>query len=190
MYTHSLRKAAESIILWVHLAEFSFRFAAEILNAPAFSQLKQETLEILTSITEIPQFSPPKVRTRDSHTMTFPTNASRLNLLIQDRFVSKGWERNPLITNDGLSKIKADYLKGRVIVEVQFGNMGRWYADLYKFQLSVSLGNADVGVSVVAMKHFAETMDENVAHYERVVRELGYARNSIAVPIWVIGIEP
>jgi hypothetical protein len=47
-----------------------------------------------------------------------------------------------------------------------------------------------VGVLVVPMQSFANTIDENVAHYERVVRELPYAKMSITLPIWVIGLSP
>ena len=40
------------------------------------------------------------------------------------------------------------------------------------------------------MQRFANTIDENVAYYERVVRELPYAKMSITLPIWIVGIEP
>jgi hypothetical protein len=86
--------------------------------------------------------------------------------------------------------MKADYKKDRVQVEVQFGNMARWYTDVFKFQVSCSLGLIDVGVLVVPIQDFASTIDENVAYYERVMRELPYAKMSITLPIWVIGIRP
>jgi hypothetical protein len=77
-----------------------------------------------------------------------------------------------------------------VQAEVQFGNMSRWTYDVFKFQVSYSLDLIDVGVLVVPMQAFADTIDENVAHYERVVRELPYAKMSITLPIWVIGLSP
>jgi hypothetical protein len=40
------------------------------------------------------------------------------------------------------------------------------------------------------MQSFAATIDENIAYYERVTRELPYAKMSITLPIWVIGIAP
>jgi hypothetical protein len=89
-----------------------------------------------------------------------------------------------------MTGIKADYKKARVQVEVQLGNMARWYTDVFKFQVSYSLGLIDVGVLVVPMQAFADTIDENIAHYERVVRELPYAKMSITLPIWVVGIAP
>jgi hypothetical protein len=75
-------------------------------------------------------------------------------------------------------------------VEVQFGNMARWYTDVFKFQVSYSLDLIDVGVLVVPMQEFADTIDENIAYYERVVRELPYAKMSLTLPIWVVGLAP
>jgi Restriction endonuclease BglII len=68
--------------------------------------------------------------------------------------------------------------------------MSRWTYDVFKFQVSYSLDLIDVGVLVVPMQEFASTIDENVAYYERVMRELPYAKMSITLPIWVIGIRP
>lgn len=43
---------------------------------------------------------------------------------------------------------------------------------------------------VVPMQRFANLIDENVAYFERVARELPWAKMSLTLPIWVIGIEP
>lgn len=99
-------------------------------------------------------------------------------------------QRQPPITANEVTGIKADYKKDRVQVEVQFGNMARWYTDVFKFQVSYSLDLIDVGVLVIPMQDFAATIDENVAYYERVMRELPYAKMSITLPIWVVGVRP
>ena len=112
-----------------------------------------------------------------------------MNNLLDDLFEKRGWDCQPLVTNDGATNIKADYKKDRVQVEVQFGNMARWYTDVFKFQVSYSLGLIDVGVLVVPTQAFSRTIDENVAYYERVTRELPYAKMSITLPIWVVGID-
>jgi len=122
--------------------------------------------------------------------MTFTTAQKNMNALLNDEFKKKGWDCQPLVTKDNVTGIKADYKKDRVQVEVQFGNMARWYTDVFKFQVSYSLGLIDVGVLVVPMQEFANTIDENIAYYERVVRELPYAKMSITLPIWVVGISP
>jgi len=53
-----------------------------------------------------------------------------------------------------------------------------------------SLGLIDVGVLILPMKDFSKTMGENIPHFERVARELPYAKMSITLPILVIGIAP
>jgi hypothetical protein len=173
----------------VQLTTYSYRFAAEVLSSPAFVRERQDIEQIFGSIT-VPQLNPPKLRTRGGKTWTFTTSQKGLNVALNTEFEARGWDCQPPVTEDKVTGIKADYKKARVQVEVQFGNMARWYTDVFKFQVSYSLGLIDVGVLVVPMQAFANTIDENVAHYERVVRELPYARMSITLPIWVVGIAP
>jgi hypothetical protein len=169
---------------------YSYRFASEVLDSQAFSDLKNDVVEVFTSIHEVPQLNPPKARKRGGKAMIFTTDQLALNVLIDTLFKDRGWECKPLVTADKVTNIRADFKKGRVQVEVQFGNMARWYTDVFKFQVSYSLGLIDVGVLVAPMQIFANTIDENVAHYERIVRELPYAKMSITLPIWVVGIQP
>ncbi len=68
--------------------------------------------------------------------------------------------------------------------------MARWYTDVFKFQLSYALDTIDVAVLVVPMQEFSNLIDENVAYFERVVRELPWAKMSLTLPILVIGVEP
>jgi hypothetical protein len=70
--------------------------------------------------------------------MTF-TTLMDMNVLLNDEFKKKGWECQPFVTEDKVTEIKADYKKARVQVEIQFGNMARWYTDVFKFQVSYSL---------------------------------------------------
>lgn len=173
----------------MRLTTYSYRFAEEVLNSPAFKSERKDIEDIFTSIV-VPQLNPPKLRTREGKTMTFTTAQKDLNVLLNDEFKKKDWECQPPVTEDKVTGIKADYKKSRVQVEVQFGNMARWYTDVFKFQVSYSVGLIDVGVLVVPTQAFANTIDENIAHYERVVRELPYAKMSITLPIWVVGISP
>lgn len=188
--------AADTLILSVQLKTFSYRFADEVLNSPAFIEQRRDIEEILTNF-GVPALAKPKVRRRKNKKtgaiikeMIFTTDQQRMNDMLDELFKAKEWDCQPLVTQDKVTGIKADYKKKRVQVEVQFGNMARWYTDVFKFQVSYSLGLIDVGVLVVPVQAFASTIDENVAHYERVVRELPYARMSITLPIWVVGIAP
>lgn len=174
----------------MQITEYSYRFASEVLDSQAFRDLKHDVIDVLTAIHDIPQLNRPKKRARDGKKRVFTTDQLELNRLISGLFRERSWEINPLVTNDNVSNIRADYKKGRVQVEVQFGNMARWYTDVFKFQVSYSLGLIDVGVLITPMQNFANTIDENVAHYERIVRELPYAKMSLTLPIWVVGILP
>lgn len=175
----------------VELTNFSYRFGSEVLDSAAFADKKADIIEILTELKkDVPQLTrPKKVRARGAGKI-FTTDQRALNAVLDELFRARGWECQPPVTNDKVTKLKADYKKERVQVEVQFGNMARWYTDVFKFQVSYSLGMIDVGVLVVPMHDFANTIDENVAHYERVTRELPYAKMSLTLPIWVIGIRP
>lgn len=179
----------------MQLTTYSYRFAAEVLNSPAFAAQRDEIIDILSN-SEVPLLDPPKTRTRKDkktgkvQSWTFITSQKKLNDLFDQEFEKRGWQCQPPVTEDKVTGIKADYKKARIQVEVQFGNMARWYTDVFKFQVSYSLGLVDVGVLVVPMQKFANTIDENVAYYERVVRELPYAKMSITLPIWVVGIQP
>lgn len=173
----------------LELTTYSYRFAEEVLASKQFRSQKRDVLELLRRI-EVPQLRPPKKRERGGKTMLFTTDQKALNLQLEKDFVNRGWELHPLVTDDKTTGIAADFKKGRVQVEAQFGNMARWYTDVFKFQVSYSQGLIDVGILIVPKQAFANTIDENVAYYERVLRELPYAKMSITLPIWLIGIQP
>lgn len=166
------------------------------MDSPAFAGEKKDVVEIFANL-RVPLLDPPKKRIRKNKktgevvkTMIFTTDQQQMNRLLDKEFKARKWNCQPLVTDDKVTNIKADYKRGRVQVEVQFGNMARWYTDVFKFQVSYSLGLIDVGILVVPAQDFANTIDENVAHYERVIRELPYAKMSLTLPIWVMGIRP
>ena len=73
-------------------------------------------------------------------------------------------------------------------MEVQLGNMARWYSDIFKFQTAYSTGFIDMGISVIPYHKLGKRMDSNVANFERCKRELPSAKMSITLPILLIGI--
>ena len=173
----------------MNLTTSSYRFGSEVLDSEQFRQLKRDIVDIFTGM-DVPQLATPKTRKRGKKRMVFTTDQKALNIRLDEAFRAHAWQCQPPVTEDQVTGIKADYKKDRVQVEVQFGNMARWYTDVFKFQVSYSLDLIDVAVLVVPMQDFASTIDENVAYYERVMRELPYAKMSITLPIWVIGIRP
>lgn len=114
--------------------------------------------------------------------------AAQLNRMLKAEFNKKGWEINPIIY-PGLD-LTADFRKKRVQVEAQFSNMARYYADVFKFELSHLADFADVGVLIVAKKDLANEIGDNIANYERAGRELKALKTMVPLPILLIGVEP
>jgi len=173
----------------MNLLFMSYRFGYEVLESSEYKELKREMLDILKNA-PVPKLAKPKIRKREGRTRIFTTDQKALNSYFDKEFEKKGWDVHPAIVPGKGTRLYADYRKRGVQIEVQFGNMARWYGDIFKFQLSYSLGIIEVGVSCVPTLKFAKTIDENVAYFERVCRELPHAKMSITLPILVIGMEP
>ncbi len=79
-----------------------------------------------------------------------------MNTYFDRRFaVDSGWEYHPLATRIEGSGLAADFRKTfgdlAVQAEVQFGNMSRWYSDVFKFQTAYSQSLIQLGLSIVPM---------------------------------------
>jgi Restriction endonuclease BglII len=172
----------------VELSIFSYRFADEILEAPQFRNAKKELIDILRRTPVIPLETAKPPRREGYRGQPFTTDQTAMNRWFDGEFKLKSWEYHPDITGDGVTRLKADFRKGGMLVEIQFGNMARWYTDVFKLQISYSLGKTDVGVLVAPTQGFAGTIDENIAYYERIIRELPYAKMSLTLPILVVGL--
>jgi len=192
------------------LRHLDYRYAEAVLNHPTFRVSKDEVLMVLRSapvpLLDANEVNPKrggvkrrkrKPRKGDPGARYFflPVDQKALNAHLDHEFKKLGWELQPPIvgrdhTGGPETGLKGDYKKGRLQVEVQFGNMARWYTDVFKFQLSYSLGEIDVAILVVPTQAFANLIDENVAYFERVSRELPWAKMSLTLPIWVIAVEP
>lgn len=107
-----------------------------------------------------------------------------------------GMGLSPLAAGIVDSELAADFRKTfagensiRVQAEIQFGNMARWYSDIFKFQAAYSQNLIDMGLSVVPFQSLSRRIDSNVVYFERARRELPSAVLSITLPILLIGIE-
>jgi hypothetical protein len=179
----------------MHLQVYNYRFANEVLDSPPFEALKKDIFSILEKAPMI-ELAKPKIRERKDKNgkitihQKFTTDQKAINSYLDNEFAQKDWEVHPRVIPEKGTNLVADYKKARVQIEVQFGNMARWYTDIFKFQLSYSMDKIDVGILCVPTLVFAETIDENVAYFERVCRELPHAKMSITLPILVIGLSP
>ncbi|MGA2220468.1 MAG: BglII/BstYI family type II restriction endonuclease [Verrucomicrobiia bacterium] len=165
---------------------YSYRHAEAIVA----SEFKQEKKDIQTAIAAVhwqPK-NPPVTRTRGKQVFHLTTDQIATNTRFEEEFKALSWEIHPRIVSHSDSKLVADFKKGKVQVEVQFGNMARWYTDVFKFLLSYAADDIEVGVLIVPMQAKAATIDENVVYFERVHRELPHAKMAVTIPVWLIGV--
>ena len=166
----------------------SYRFAEEIIEHPKHNSGFENIKRI---IAECPLYTFPN-KSRSNPRLDIVQQL--LNTYFDKRFVCElGWAYHPDATRITDSGLKADFrtqFNGlRVQTEVQFGNMARWYSDIFKFQTAYSQNLIDMGLCIVPMSSLALRIDSNITNYERCIRELPSAKLSITLPILLIGLE-
>lgn len=166
---------------------FSYRYAQEILQHPNNVAAWNEIEGILST-------APIFVYPGKSKNPKLQIVQQLMNTYFDRRFaVDCGWDYHPLATGIVASGLSADFRKSfggiSVQAEIQFGNMARWYSDIFKFQAAYAQSLIQLGLCVVPMGAMARMTDSNVAHYERAVRELPSANLSITLPILLVGLE-
>ena len=167
----------------------SYRFAQEIFEHPSHSLIWDE---IVGTCRDAPLFVWPGKSTKNSR---LDVVQQLMNVYFDRRLaIDLGWQHHPLATRIEASGLRADFRKTfgdvAVQVEVQFGNMARWYSDIFKFQTAYSQGLIQAAISIVPMAAMGTRIDSNIAHYERALRELPSADLSITLPILLVGLEP
>jgi hypothetical protein len=166
---------------------FSYRYAKEILQHPDHGDAWSEIEGFLA---EAPIFIYPNKSKKNPR---LDIVQQVMNTYFDRRLgVDLGWDYHPLATRIADSGLTADFRKdfGGLIVqaEVQFGNMARWYSDVFKFQTAYSQGLINLGLSIVPSRGLAVRIDSNIVNFERAVRELPSAELSITLPILLIGL--
>lgn len=166
----------------------SFRHAESILSSE-YRVEQKEILRIFSSVNWVPM-AVPKLRKREGRIVArLDIDQAETNKVIEGCFVELGWKKHPKIVSSSESNLVADFKKGVIQVEVQFGNMARWYTDIFKFLLSYAADDIEVGVLIVPMKSVAARIDENVVNFERVARELPHAKMAVTIPVWLLGLK-
>lgn len=165
----------------------SYRYAQEILQHPNNVAAWDEIELVLRA-------APIFIYPGKSKNKRLSVVQQLMNTYFDRRFaVDCGWEYHPLATGIKQSGLAADFRKsfGKIAIqaEVQFGNMARWYTDIFKLQAAYAQSLIQCGLCVVPVAAMARETDSNVAHYERAVRELPAAELSITLPILLIGLE-
>jgi hypothetical protein len=167
---------------------YSYRYAKEILQHENYIDAWNEITRVFE---EAPLFTKPGKSSNSALNVV----QQIMNVYFDRRFViDLGWKYHPLATEIENAGLRADFRKTfndlTIQTEVQFGNMARWYSDIFKFQTAYSQNLIQMGLSVVPTHSLAKRTDSNVAHFERAVRELPSAQLSITLPILLVGLEP
>lgn len=172
---------------------YNYRYAQEIVSSPAYAPARDE---IDQAIKRLPLFQYPG---KSKNYKRGDVSQHAMNTYFDRVFgVDYGWDYHPLATGIVNSNLRADFRKRfgippneiTIQAEVQFGNMARWYSDIFKFQAAYSQKLIQMGLCIVPVSSLATRIDQNVVNFERVVRELPTAELSITLPILVIGVFP
>ncbi len=168
----------------------SYRFAEEIIRHPKY---KAAFNEIIKVVEDCPLYRFPGKSTKQKQ-KKYDVIQQLFNTYFDRKFACDlGWEFHPNATEIKKSNLAADYkkvFKGlRIQTEAQFGNMSRWYSDIFKFQTAYSQNLIDLGLCIVPMSSVANRIDSNITNFERCTKELPSAKLSITLPILIIGLE-
>lgn len=105
---------------------------------------------------------------RDTYSITLPNSSARIN---------------------GAFK-QIDFVKEKVLVEVQFGKYAFMFYDMAKFQYFYNENKADVGVEIVPCHSLHSQMSTGVSYGEQLVYDIErLKRHFPAVPVKVILID-
>lgn len=85
---------------------------------------------------------------------------------------------------------QVDYVKEKVLVEVQFGKYAFMFYDMAKFQYFFNENRADVGVEIVPCNDLHHQMSSGVSYGEQLVYDIErLKRHFPAVPVKVILVD-
>lgn len=123
-----------------------------------------------------------------------PVDQAAMNGRIREALSRHGWSPEPyiLIDREGRpidTRLRGDFERSGVFVEVEFGNVASYYRDLFKFHIAGTTGAAHVGVIVVATDALARLFDQGQARFEQAISLLPYMRAGVQLPTAIVGLD-
>jgi aspartyl-tRNA synthetase len=113
-------------------------------------------------------------------------NSQTIKKSIEKKFSLKGWADRVSLGN---SKLTISFLRDKVGVCFQIGNVARTYADILKLVYLCSIGVIQVAVIIVPDNVESKKLGANYASFERLKNEIKLFQNILNVPIMVIGLS-
>jgi hypothetical protein len=105
-------------------------------------------------------------------------------------------EAKSIIESRGLTPYprgnQTDFMKNGIGIEVQFGKYSFVAYDFFVKHMTFFIsGDINVGVEIIPTNKMLQNMDSGPANYEGEIFNLyRQGRNTPAVPLWILGIEP
>jgi hypothetical protein len=106
---------------------------------------------------------------------------------VEAQFIAEGWATNVRLDQELMLTVFA--MKDDLAFQLQTGNMSRAPYDLLKLQYLFQSGRIEAAALALPTKNAAKVIGDNIAHAERVCRELKLFDRVITVPILVVAFE-
>ena len=159
--------------LEVQYDTFNFRHAEEILNAHI--SIRREITSALDEVGEA----------------NVGIGPDTLTPKIVSAFVSLGWQKEVLVSENQPHEQRFDLFKDRVAIEIEFSRYEFLSRDYLRFLSAYNSDKIDVGVLITHSEAgLARVKHKAVApSIIRVKADLAWLRGTITVPIWVIALK-
>lgn len=110
-----------------------------------------------------------------------------IKIEIANRFNRFGWADRVKIQKT--SNLTISYVKNKIGICFQIGNVARTYADILKISYMVNHNKIDVGIIIVPDKKESIRMGANYANFERLSREMELFKEVIHFPILILSLS-
>jgi hypothetical protein len=98
-----------------------------------------------------------------------------------------GWADRVKIKDD--NQLTVSFVKGKIGVCIQLGNVARTYADLLKLAYLWDRKVIDVAVVLVPDSHESKLLGANYANFDRLSREIDIFKEIIKVPTLILALS-
>jgi len=171
--------------------EYSHLGGSEILQV-RYPEIEQEIYRIISEV-QANRVKESKEKTKQGRMLFSPID---MNKQFQSLFNAKDYFElrdtytitipNSEISIPGAFK-QVDYVKQKVLVEVQFGKYAFMFYDMAKFQYFFNENKADDGIEIVPCHNLHAQMSSGVSYGEQLIYDIErLRRHFLSVPIKVI----
>jgi len=114
-------------------------------------------------------------------------NPKYIKSVVSERFNEKGWaDRVRIVASTNLT---INYMKNKVGVCFQLGNVARMYADLLKLETLGLENKIDVGVIILPDALESSKLGANYARFDRLKKEMQVFSRIFTLPMLVISLS-